>query len=178
MFAIGGVALLLVGAVSTGILNFDGSGPEQQARQSANGAAQIALPAPASTAAGPQLFQPVVRAELDRAFATLIMSDADKARVREAVTAGKANIAWINVSDSQAEDGDWVRVTAAGFSQDVRLFRNPLRVAVPYVPGTPVTVTGLIDGDGHSITVAVHFSGSIFGLKPMRKGESITVPAP
>jgi hypothetical protein len=148
------------------------------------GVAGLLAPSPASQQAvstsstGSALFQPVAANEVDHAIAALIMSDADKAKARQAVQQGRMKLAWINVSDSEVEDGDWVRISAGGLAQDVRLFKNPLRVAVPYVPGSPVTVTGLIDGDGASITVAVHFGGSIFGLKPLRAGETVLVPSP
>ena len=116
-------------------------------------------------------------AEIDRAIATLAMSDQDRSRVRTAVTSGKARLGWVTVSDAQREDGDWVAVIGAGFRQDVRLSNRPLLVAVPYAPGTPVTVTGLVDGQGGGITLSVHLGGGIVNLKPLQRGESLEVPA-
>jgi len=139
---------------------------------------QTAAVAPAPAASSGGLFQPVAAHEIDQAISALIMADAQKEGVREAVKKNALKLAWINVSDSEAEDGDWVTIAAGGFGQNVRLFKNPLRVAVPYVPGTPISVTGLIDGDGHGITVAVHSGASIFRLKHLVKGETIQVPPP
>lgn len=121
---------------------------------------------------------PVPPAETGRAIALLVMADADKQKAQEAVKAGRLKIGFVTLSDSDAEDGDWVSVTAGGFRQDLRLFKNPLLVAVPYLPGQPVRVTGLVDGDGGGITVAVHVGASILKLRPLRVGESVEVVAP
>lgn len=125
-----------------------------------------------------RMFKPVPLAEREKAVAALIMSDVEKGKVRQAVANNTMRLAWVTLSDSEAEDGDWVQVTAGGFNQNVRLFKAPLRIVVPYVPGMPVAVTGLIDGDGGGITVAVHSGESTFGLKPLVKGETIMVPTP
>ena len=69
-------------------------------------------------------------------------------------------------------------VSAAGLSQDVRLFHKPTTLAVAYTPGTPVIVTGKIDGGGGGVTVAVHVNRSTFPLAPMRIGTSVQVSAP
>jgi hypothetical protein len=108
----------------------------------------------------------------------LAVSEADRANIRAAVTAGTMRLAWITVSDYDAEDGDWVTISAGGFKQDVRLFNKPTSVAVPYVPGMPARVTGLIDGQCcHGITVGVHLAGNVSTL-PLRQGQSIEVPTP
>jgi hypothetical protein len=106
------------------------------------------------------------------------MVDAEKAKVQAAVNSGKMKIGLVTVSDSDAEDGDWVSVMSGGFRQDVRLFKQPLTVAVPYLPGQPVRVTGLVDGDGGGITVAVHVGANVVALKPLRVGESVEVSVP
>lgn len=116
--------------------------------------------------------------EYEKAIALLTVSDADKANVRVGLASGKMRIGLVTVSDFDAEDGDWVSVVAAGFRQDVPLFKKPTTVAVPYVPGTGVAVTGLVDGGGGDITVAIHVGASVLPLRAIKKGESVEIPAP
>lgn len=134
--------------------------------------------APPAVESGASLLQPVAKAETDRAINHLLMTAADKERAREEVTNGKLRLAWITLSDNFDEDGDWVRLEAAGFRQDVRLLHSPYQVAVPYLPGSPITVTGLVDGAGGNITVTVYVGASRVSLKPLARGEVLYIPAP
>jgi hypothetical protein len=106
------------------------------------------------------------------------MNSAEKERVSEEVSSGRLRLAWITLSDTLDEDGDWVRLAAAGFRQDVRLLNRPYLIAVPYLPGSPITVTGLIDGNGGNITVAVYIGAARVSLKPLAQGETLFIPAP
>jgi hypothetical protein len=124
------------------------------------------------------LMKPVTEAETDRAVSHLLMGSADKDRVREEVSSGRLRLAWITVADSFAEDGDWIRLEAAGFHQDIRLLNKPYEIAVPYLPGSMVTVTGLVDGIDGDITVAVHVGGATVSLKPLKQGEELRIPTP
>jgi hypothetical protein len=162
------LGVLVLGAVATGWVKIPGFGSGTPSSPA------IETVAPGGTH---KLFQPVAAAEIDRAIATLAMSEQDRGRVRQAVSSGKARLGWVTVSDAQAEDGDWVAVSGAGFRQDIRIAKNPLLVAVPYAPGTPVTITGLVDGMGGGITLSVHLGGGIVNLKPLQRGESLEVPA-
>lgn len=172
-----GVGLLFAGAMAAGLVSYPWHGgadrggnlpPTQAAVETAGG----------GDFSPSRLFQVIAANEIDKAIAGLIMADTDRTRVRQAVMQKQINLAAISVSDSDVEDGDWVRITAGGFSQDVRLFKKPIQVVVPYVPGAPILLSGLVDGDGRSITVAVHSSGGQYALKPLQKGESIQVPSP
>jgi len=124
------------------------------------------------------LVKPAAASESEQAIARLMMSDADKDKVRAEVARGKVRLGWITVSDIQQEDGDWVRLEAAGFRQDVRLLHRPYTVAVPYLPGSVITVTGLVDGGGGNVTVAVYVGSVQVSLKPLAKGETLQIPAP
>jgi hypothetical protein len=127
---------------------------------------------------GASLLQPVAIADTERAINHLLMTAADKERAREEVANGKLRLAWITLSDNFDEDGDWVRLEAAGFRQDMRLLHSPYQVAVPYLPGSPITVTGLIDGGGGNITVTVYAGAARVSLKPLAQGETLYIPAP
>lgn len=174
---IGGAGALLAVALAAGVISFGSKQdtPAPPASPPAGGGQNSNAAAPGDAA---HMFQPVKPAEIDQAVAVLIMSEPQKEQVRQALKKNDMRIAWVQLSDSFDEDGDWVKVTAGGFSQNLRLFKNPLRFAIPYVPGAPVAVTGLIDGEGGGITVAVHSGASTFGLKPLVKGETIMVPTP
>ena len=163
--------LLLIGAIAAGVISLTKSDAPSPASNPTFAAAS-------STTDAARMFQPVAANEIDQAVAALILPEQQKAQVRQALNKHALKIAWVNLSDSEAEDGDWVSVSSGGYNQSVRLFKDPLRVAVPYVPGVPVAVTGLIDGDGNGITVAVHSGASTFKLKHLVRGETIQVPTP
>jgi hypothetical protein len=163
-----GIGLLLLGGIATGLLGFPGFGTSPP----------VVPAASEQTVQHSGLIQPVAAADMQKAVNQLLMSDADKAKVRADLASGKSRIGWITVADSDAEDGDWVTLSSAGFEQAVELFHKPTTIAVPYTPGAPVRVTGRIDGDGQGITVAVFVGANSFPLAPMRIGTSVEVPTP
>ncbi|MGD9785494.1 MAG: hypothetical protein AB7E80_01050 [Hyphomicrobiaceae bacterium] len=166
---VGAGVLLLAAAVVLGL--FDGFGASTG--DGAEGA-NNARPKVASQS----MIRPVAPQQVEQAIAALMMSEAQKTDVRTAVTQDRARLGWITVSDIRAEDGDWVRIAAGPFVQDVRLLNKPHTIAVPYLPGMPVSVTGLVDGGGGDITVAVYLGSSQISLKPLKKGEALHLPSP
>jgi hypothetical protein len=175
--AIGAVALVVMGAIAVGLLpGFEASQAPAPVPLAIEQTAP-ALEQPAPQHMGPSLIQPVAATDLQKAIDGMLISNSEKARLRDETAAGKTRVGWVTVSDSVAEDGDWVIVSSAGFSQDVRLFHKPTTIAVPYTPGVPAVVTGKVDGGG-GITVAVHVGGSTFRLAPMQVGASVQVPTP
>lgn len=127
---------------------------------------------------GYSMIAAVAAPQFEAAIALLTVSEADKANVRAGLASGKLRIGLVTVSDFDAEDGDWVSVVAAGFRQDLPLFKKPTTIAVPYLPGTGVAVTGLVDGGGGDITVAIHVGASVLPLRAIKRGESVMVPTP
>src|SRR5262245_30627624 len=170
----GAIGLLALAGIATGILSFPASQPER-----ASPATPIAIeeqqPKPQLM---PSLIRPVAPAEIEQALGAILGTDADKARLRAEIASGRTRIGWLTVLDSEVEDGDWVTVSSAGIAQQVRLYHAPTTIAVPYAPGAPVTVTGMVDGDGKGITVAVRVGTNSFVLAPMRPGTSVQVPTP
>jgi hypothetical protein len=169
VIAAGLLALAAIGAgvVFSPLLRGDAPSSDNRSPPSDNG-----------SGSGTSLFTRVPAGDVERALAMLALTAVDKGKVRELVKAGTMRLAWVTVSDFDEEDGDWVAIAAGGFRQDVRLFKTPLTIAVPYLPGVPARVIGLIDGGGGGITVAVHVGGHLFSLKPLQIGESIEVPTP
>lgn len=125
----------------------------------------------------PQLLRPLQLSELATAIEGMRIPESDKERLRGQVAAGEIRMAWIVLSDWDAEDGDVVLVSAAGYSQQVRLYHRPTTLAVPYKPGAPVTLTGVVDGDNAGITPAVHMGDASLPLK-LRLGQTVQVPTP
>lgn len=160
MWLVGG-GLLAAALVSVGLF---GTPADDQKNQAAT--------------SGSSLIRPIASTETEQAIGKLMMSGPEKERVRAEVADGKLRLGWITVSDNFDEDGDWVRVSAAGFRQDVPLKHAPYTFAIPYLPGTPVTVTGLVDGGGGDITVSVYVGTAVLSLKPLKTGETLQVPAP
>jgi hypothetical protein len=157
-----GGGLLAAALVSVGLFGAPGAGKQKQA--------------PAT--AGSSLIRPIAAGEADKAIGRLMMSGPEKEKVREEVADGKLRLGWITVSDNLDEDGDWVRVGGAGFRQDVRLLHKPYTMAVPYLPGMPVTVTGLVDGGGGDITVSVYVGSAVLSLRPLKTGEVLQISSP
>jgi hypothetical protein len=170
----GAIALLALGGIATGILPFPGSQPER-VPPTTPVAIEAQQPKPQLM---PSLIRPVAAGEVEQAIGAILGTDADKTRLRGEIVSGRTRIGWLTVMDSDAEDGDWVTVSSAGVSQQVQLFHAPTTLAVPYAPGVPVSVTGMVDGDGRGITVAVRVGTNSFVLAPMRPGTSVQVPTP
>src|SRR5215831_16870622 len=124
------------------------------------------------------LLRPVQTSELERAIAEVRLAEAEKERLRGEIAAGDTRLAWIVLSDWDAEDADGVLVSAAGYAQHVRLYHRPTTLAVPYKPGVPITLTGEVDGDNSGkITVAVHMGEARVPLS-LRLGQTVQVPTP
>jgi hypothetical protein len=163
------IVLIIAGAWSVGLLPQWGPAPkaaptvEMQIR-------------PANS--GPSVIERVVPADAEQAIAALMLSDDQKAQIRTGVASGKLLLGKITVSDFDTEDADWVSISGAGFRQDVRLFKKPLTVTVPYMPGVPAVVTGLIDGGGGDITVAIQVGAASMPLRALKPGEGVEIPTP
>ncbi len=157
-----GGGLLAAALVSVGLFGAPGDGQKNHA----------------AATNGTSLIRPIGAAETEQAIGRLMMSGPEKEKVRAEVADGKLRLGWITVSDNFDEDGDWVRVSAAGFRQDVPLKHAPYTFAIPYLPGTPVTVTGLVDGGGGDITVSVYVGTAVLSLRPLKTGEMLQVSAP
>ena len=127
---------------------------------------------------GFSMLQTVGAADQASAVQSLVMSDAEKIKVTKAVQSGATQLAWLAFSDSGTEDGDIITISGAGFSQTVPLLKKQTRLAVPYMPGTPIRVFATKDGFAPGVTVAVYAGGSVFRLKTMKEGETIEIASP
>lgn len=76
--------------------------------------------------------------------------------------------------DTDAADGDVVRVLSGGFAQDVPLAKSPAVVLVPY-SGAAVQVVGVRDGGG-GITLGVRGSDNTLLMPVMSEGQVLSLP--
>lgn len=85
-------------------------------------------------------------------------------------------LAWITLWDTDAEDGDVVKLDSMGYTRTVSLRHQPQTFAVPVPTDGVVQITGLRDGEGGGITVGlasgaaqavfpVMSTGQVLGLK-------------
>jgi hypothetical protein len=83
----------------------------------------------------------------------------------------RLQLVWVRLWDTDAEDGDVVRIDSGGYSRTVRLTKHGDTFAVPVTADGMVRVTGIKDGDGGGITVGLA-SGSSQAVFPiMSEGQ-------
>jgi hypothetical protein len=138
-----------------------------------------------------QKLLPMTEHDLDNAVVTIIPAD-DVAGTRLAISAMKAGepirseieravhartqqMGWIVFTDSMDPDGDVVAVRASGLTQQVTLAKAWTPVAVPVSVGQPIEVTGVKDGQGGGITVALATRSGPVTLRILQPGEKLEV---
>jgi hypothetical protein len=105
----------------------------------------------------------------------LVLPQPEAARVVALIDEGRLAVGWITVWDNFDEDGDAVAITAGGFTQTIPLSHQPTTVAVPYLPGQPITIEGVRDGGG-GITAAIGLASGPLPLPPLAVGQTVQVP--
>jgi hypothetical protein len=84
-------------------------------------------------------------------------------------------LAWITLWDTDAQDGDTVRVDSSGFSTTVRLSNTPITFAVPVPEQGVINITGVYDGGG-GITIGALSGAQRVALPIMSVGQVLGVP--
>jgi hypothetical protein len=85
----------------------------------------------------------------------------------------RCRLAWITLWDTDAEDGDVVRLDSDGYSRTVTLTKKPLTFAVPVPRDGVVKVTGVRDGEGGGITVGLASGASQAVFPIMSVGQTL-----
>jgi hypothetical protein len=116
-------------------------------------------------------------AAVTAAVSALAMPARDRERIERQVLNGERRIGWIVLTDSMDPDGDTVSVDAGGISQVVVLTKSWVPVPV-LVDAGPITVTGVRDGGGGGITVALATGAGPMKLRALAPGERVEVAAP
>ena len=96
------------------------------------------------------------------------------AEVVAAAEAGRVQVAQITLWDHFDEDGDIVRLDVGGMTRTVQIWNEPLTIAIPYAPGSPLTLTGVRDGGG-GVTVAIAAQGKEILVPPLAEGQTVAL---
>lgn len=83
----------------------------------------------------------------------------------------RVRLVWIRLWDTDAEDGDVVRIDSSGYTRTVRLSKHGETFAVPVSGDGLIRVTGIKDGDGGGITVGLASGASQAVFPIMSEGQ-------
>ncbi len=121
------------------------------------------------------IVDPSNRAAVAAAAATLRLPEPQRQQIEQSVLQRERRLGWIVLTDSMDPDGDTVTVEASGIVQHVVLTKAWVPVAVPLEGTGPIVITGVRDGGGGGITVALGTRGGSVALRIMLPGERVEV---
>lgn len=120
----------------------------------------------------------VAPGDVDKAIASMPkgVTEQQRDQVRSDVNQGRVKLAWLTVWDTQAEDGDIVRLqSSASFPIEVMALNAKTTIAIPYPADGKVLVTGVRDGGG-GITVALQSGSALIDWPTMAPGDTLNLP--
>jgi len=121
----------------------------------------MGLPAPQKQALAAAVQQPMaVLPAMGPAAATSLAPAASAVSAPQTqpvrgTVAKRVRLAWVSLWDTDAEDGDIVRIESQGYARTVRLTKAPVTIAIPVPSDGVIKVVGVSDGDGGGITVGL-----------------------
>jgi hypothetical protein len=83
----------------------------------------------------------------------------------------RLSLVWVSLWDTDAEDGDVVRIDSQGYSRTVLLKKTPMTFAIPVPADGIIKVTGIKDGEGGGITVGLASGTSKAVFPVMSEGQ-------
>jgi hypothetical protein len=87
----------------------------------------------------------------------------------------KNALAWIELWDFAAQDGDIVHISSAGFELDYPILNAPARIAIPIDAKAQVAISGMYDGGG-GITLGIKSDSNGVSLPVILPGETLILP--
>jgi hypothetical protein len=90
-------------------------------------------------------------------------------------TISPMKLVWITLWDTDAEDGDAIRIDSQGYSRTVILTKQPVTFAIPVPVSDVVSITGVRDGEGGGITVGLASGASKAVLPIMSVGQVLNL---
>lgn len=133
-----------------------------------------------STAQAPGIvtpIEPLVANSSKHIFSGLAMPEPEKERLRAQMRNTQLRIGAITVWDTVDEDGDRIRITAAGFTQDVTILHKPATFFVPYLPGGSVRIEATRDGGG-GVTLGMRTVLGDMPLPALSVGQVLEIALP
>lgn len=115
------------------------------------------------------------RIGIKSAISAMDAPEASRIEIERGVLSRERQIAWIVFTDSMDPDGDVVAVRASGLTQHITLTKAWTPVAVPISAGSPIEVTGVKDGLGGGITVALATRSGPVTLRALQPGEKLEI---
>jgi len=143
-------------------------------------AAKVGVRAPPSTSAelsnrAVTVVSPDDAIGIRSAVAAMDVPDAQRNEIERLALSRERQIGWIVFTDSMDPDGDAVAVESSGWIQHVVLTKAWTPVAVLFSTGSSIELTGVKDGAGGGITVALATRSGTIALKILSPGEKIEV---
>jgi hypothetical protein len=109
------------------------------------------------------------------AAAPAASAPAAKAKPQPQAAPRPITLTQITLWDTDAPDGDVVRVVSAGYEIEVMLARAPVTLAVPVPPRGVINIVGVRDGGG-GITAGIAVGGQPIELPIMSAGQALGIP--
>ncbi|MDX2288902.1 MAG: hypothetical protein NW217_08800 [Hyphomicrobiaceae bacterium] len=105
------------------------------------------------------------------------MPDPEKDRLKQSLKDSRLRVGAVTIWDTVHQDGDRVRISSAGFSQDVTILHKPRMFFVPYLPGAAVRIEATFDGGG-GVTLGVRTAIGDVPLPYLSVGQVLELPLP
>lgn len=87
----------------------------------------------------------------------------------------RVQLVWVRLWDTDAQDGDVVRIDSGGYTRTVSLTKHGDTFAVPVTADGLIRVTGIKDGDGGGITVGLASGTSQAVFPIMSEGQVLSL---
>lgn len=168
--------LALLGAVGLGVAGVAALRWQVAAAPDAVRPVEAQARAAAFTSLGPAPLDAVPPGQAAAVVGAMDLPLADQAALLGEARAGRVQLVWLTLHDSDAEDGDVVEVRSAGFTRTVPLFHAPVRIAVPVGPDAMILLTGTVDGRGGGVTVGLVLPSGPAPLPPLSVGQTLRLP--
>jgi hypothetical protein len=149
-----------------------GLGPQEKSELLAGLHPPVPPAQPAQSAGPAQPAGPATPADSTKP-ADSVQPAADRSPAANPSSARTDRLAWVTLWDTDAEDGDVVRLDSQGYSRTVTLAKQPVTFAVPVPADGIIRVIGIRDGEGGGITVGLASGASKAVFPIMSVGQTL-----
>jgi len=105
------------------------------------------------------------------------MLEPEKQRLTDTLRDGRLRLGAVTLWDTVHQDGDRVRISSSGFSQEVTILHAPKVFFVPYLPGSSVRLEAIHDGGG-GVTLGVRTALGDMPLPWLSVGQVLEIALP